>query len=91
MTPRAPHSTRVSQAIFWPAAREARSCARSMPAEASAALQKFVSSKPSSMADDLDGDPVFLAQDAFSLRYESERYPAIKMVAIKEYHALKAA
>jgi len=27
----------------------------------------------------------------FSLRYEFERYPAIKMVAIKEYHAAKAA
>ena len=32
-----------------------------------------------------------LAQDAFSLRYEAERYPAIKMVAIKEYHVAKAA
>ena len=38
-----------------------------------------------------DGDPVFMAQDQFSLRYESERYPAIKMVAIKEYHVAKAA
>ena len=34
---------------------------------------------------------MFLAQDAFSLRYEAERYPAIKMVAIKEYHVAKAA
>jgi peptide chain release factor 3 len=40
---------------------------------------------------DLDGDPVFMAQDQFSLRYEAERYPAIKMVAIKEYHVAKAA
>ena len=43
------------------------------------------------LARDLDGDPVFLAQDSFSLRYEAERYPAIKMVAIKEYHVAKAA
>ncbi len=32
-----------------------------------------------------------MAQDQFSLRYEAERYPAIKMVAIKEYHVAKAA
>jgi len=32
-----------------------------------------------------------MAQDAFSLRYETERYPAIRMAAIKEYHVAKAA
>jgi peptide chain release factor 3 len=54
-------------------------------------LDKFVTARRGDIARDLDGDPVFLAQDSFSLRYESERYPAIKMVAIKEYHVLKAA
>ncbi|MDB5550915.1 MAG: prfC [Rhizobium sp.] len=54
-------------------------------------LEKFVTARRGDIARDLDGDPVFLAQDAFSLRYEAERYPAIKMVAIKEYHVAKAA
>lgn len=54
-------------------------------------LEKFMTVKRGDICRDLDGDPVFLAQDAFSLRYESERYPAIKMVAIKEYHVAKAA
>jgi peptide chain release factor 3 len=53
-------------------------------------LDKFVTARRGDIARDLDGDPVFLAQDGFSLRYEAERYPAIKMVAIKEYHAIKA-
>jgi peptide chain release factor 3 len=54
-------------------------------------LDKFITARRGDIARDLDGDPVFLAQDGFSLRYEAERYPAIKMVAIKEYHAIKAA
>lgn len=54
-------------------------------------LEKFVTARRGDIARDLDGDPVFLAQDSFSLRYESERYPAIKMVAIKEYQVAKAA
>ncbi len=54
-------------------------------------LEKFVTVKRGDIARDLDGDPVFLAQDAFSLRYEAERYPSIKMAAIKEYHVAKAA
>ena len=56
-----------------------------------AEMDKFLNVKRGDIARDLDGDPVFLAQDAFSLRYESERFPAIKMVAIKEYHVAKAA
>ena len=56
-----------------------------------AEMDKFLNVKRGDIARDLDGDPVFLAQDAFSLRYEAERFPAIKMVAIKEYHAAKAA
>jgi peptide chain release factor 3 len=30
------------------------------------------------MAKDLDGAPVFMATTAFSLRYEEERYPAVR-------------
>lgn len=54
-------------------------------------LEKFMTARRGDICRDLDGDPVFMAQDSFSLRYESERYPAIKMAAIKEYHAIKAA
>ncbi|MBL0371591.1 peptide chain release factor 3 [Rhizobium sp. KVB221] len=54
-------------------------------------LDKFITARRGDIARDLDGDPVFLAQDSFSLRYEAERYPAIKMVAIKEYQVFKAA
>jgi peptide chain release factor 3 len=56
-----------------------------------AELDNFLTVKRGDIARDLDGDPVFLAQDSFSLRYESERFPAIKMVAIKEYQVAKAA
>lgn len=67
------------------------SVCRWVSADQAADLDKFLTARRGDIARDLDGDPVFLAQDGFSLRYESERYPAIKMVAIKEYHAVKAA
>jgi peptide chain release factor 3 len=67
------------------------SVCRWISADNEADLDKFVTARRGDIARDLDGDPVFLAQDAFSLRYEAERYPAIKMVAIKEYHVSKAA
>ena len=54
-------------------------------------LDRFINAKRGDIARDLDGDPVFLAQDGFSLNYESERWKAIKMIAIKEYHVVKAA
>jgi peptide chain release factor 3 len=67
------------------------SVCRWVSADNAAELDKFITARRGDIARDLDGDPVFLAQDSFSLRYESERYPAIKMVAIKEYHVAKAA
>ncbi|ODR90016.1 peptide chain release factor 3 [Sinorhizobium alkalisoli] len=67
------------------------SVCRWISADSPADLEKFVSAHRGDIARDLDGDPVFMAQDGFSLRYEAERYPAIKMVAIKEYHVAKAA
>ena len=50
-----------------------------------AELEKFVRAYPSSMANDLDGAPVFLAQSAFNLRYDQERWPAIRFADIKDY------
>ncbi len=54
-------------------------------------LDRFVDAHRGDIARDLDGDPVFLASDGFSLNYEAERWKAIRMVAIKEYHVRKAA
>lgn len=48
-------------------------------------LDGFIASHRGDIARDLDGDPVFLASDAFSLNYEAERAPNIKMIDIKEY------
>jgi peptide chain release factor 3 len=67
------------------------SVCRWISADQPAELEKFITARRGDIARDLDGDPVFLAQDSFSLRYEAERYPAIKMIAIKEYHVAKAA
>ena len=67
------------------------SVCRWISADNPADLEKFITTKRGDICRDLDGDPVFLAQDSFSLRYEAERAPAIKMVAIKEYHVQKAA
>ncbi|MBB1249374.1 peptide chain release factor 3 [Rhizobium sp. G21] len=67
------------------------SVCRWISAENPADLQKFLDVRRGDICRDLDGDPVFMAQDGFSLRYESERHPAIKMIAIKEYHIQKAA
>ncbi|GLQ40043.1 peptide chain release factor 3 [Rhizobium albus] len=50
-----------------------------------AELERFVTVKRGDIARDLDGDPVFLASDGFSLNYEAERWKAIKFDAIKEY------
>jgi len=50
-----------------------------------------VTSHRGDIARDLDGDPVFLAADQFSLNYEAERWKMITMVAIKEYQVAKAA
>ena len=50
-----------------------------------AALAKFVDGHRSSMTDDLDGDPVFMASSAFSLRYEQERAPDVTFSDLKDY------
>ncbi|MEO1746474.1 MAG: peptide chain release factor 3, partial [Pseudomonadota bacterium] len=57
------------------------------------ALDAFMDKQRASIARDLDGDPVFLAENAFSLNYEAERAPGIVFDAIKDYQvsAKKAA
>ena len=48
-------------------------------------LEKFVATHRDAIASDLDGDPVFLAENNFSLNYEAERSPKIKFATIKDY------
>jgi peptide chain release factor 3 len=47
--------------------------------------EKFLGAHGSSIADDLDGDPVFLAANAFSLKYEQDRWPGITFTDVKDY------
>jgi peptide chain release factor 3 len=48
-------------------------------------LDKFMRAYPSSMASDLDGAPVFMAQSAWALRYEQEKWPSIIFSDVKDY------
>ena len=50
------------------------------------AFEQFLAANRFSIAHDLDGDPVFMAQSAFSLNYTLERVPDIRAVEIKEMH-----
>jgi peptide chain release factor 3 len=49
-------------------------------------LDEFTAANRSSMATDLDGAPVFMAQSQFSLNYALERAPGIRATEIKEMH-----
>ena len=51
------------------------------------AVDTFSEKNGSAMARDLDGAPVFLAPSAYGLRYEEERYPALRFTDIKTYQA----
>lgn len=54
-------------------------------------LERFVEAHRGDIARDLDGDPVYLAQHAFGLNYEAERWKDIKFDAIKDYQVREAA
>ena len=47
-------------------------------------LDKFVSANSSGVADDVDGDPVFLAKNQFYLDYTCERAEGINFASIKD-------
>jgi peptide chain release factor 3 len=59
--------------------------ARWVTAKTAADLEKFTRAYPSSMAEDLDRAPVFLAASAWALRYEQEKWPDITFSDIKDY------
>ena len=51
------------------------------------ALDKLLSSSRSAIAEDLDGDAVFMARNAFNLDYTAERNEGVKFSDIKDVHA----
>jgi peptide chain release factor 3 len=55
------------------------------------ALAKFISENRSGMADDVDGDPVFLASSAFMMRRAEEMASAVTFRDIKDVRAEKVA
>ncbi len=50
-----------------------------------AKMKSFIDANGSSIADDLDGAPVFMSSSAFQLNYDAERNPAIKFSDVKDY------
>ena len=52
-------------------------------------LDQFVTSFHSSIAEDFDGDLVFLARNAFDLEYTAERNSAISFADVKDIHRNK--
>ncbi|UXN03822.1 MULTISPECIES: peptide chain release factor 3 [unclassified Bartonella] len=58
---------------------------RWISADSQEELDKFIAAHRADIAHDLDNDPVFLAQNVFSLNYEAERWKAIRFAAVKDY------
>ena len=50
-----------------------------------AELDRFVAAHGSAMARDLDGAPVFMATNAFMLKYEQDRWPDVRFSDVKDY------
>src|SRR5918997_352468 len=61
------------------------SLCRWVEADDRAELDRFVAAHASAMAADLDDAPVFMAPTAFMLKYEEERWPAIRFSDVKDY------
>jgi peptide chain release factor 3 len=58
--------------------------ARWIAAEDPKELDEFTAAKRSAIAEDLDGDPVFLARNQFDLDYTGERAPGIVFTDVKD-------
>jgi peptide chain release factor 3 len=67
------------------------SICRWIDADSPTELTRFIEAHRGDIARDLDDDPVFLAQHAFSLNYEAERWKAIRFTAVKDYQVREAA
>ncbi len=58
---------------------------------AAAEVARFVAAQRGATAQDIDGDPVFLATSAFMMRRTAELHPALTFRDIKDVRAVKAA
>jgi peptide chain release factor 3 len=58
--------------------------ARWIAADERKVLDEFVAANGSGIADDLDGDLVYLARNEFYLGYTAERAPGIKFADVKD-------
>jgi peptide chain release factor 3 len=56
-----------------------------------AAVEKFAAEQRASMADDVDGDPVYLASSAFMMRRTTELNPSLTFRDIKDFRVVKLA
>jgi peptide chain release factor 3 len=74
--------------VLWDTAEYA--LARWISSDDPKVLASFIAANALSIADDLDGDPVFLAGNQFRLDYTRERAPAIVFKDIKDRNATKA-
>jgi peptide chain release factor 3 len=54
-------------------------------------VDQFANSYASSIAEDFDGDLVFLARNAFDLEYTGEHNPGISFTDVKDIHRHKSA
>ena len=53
-------------------------------------FERFVAARPSAIADDFDGDLVFLARNGFDLDYTGEHNRGITFTDVKDIHKQKA-
>jgi peptide chain release factor 3 len=67
------------------------SLARWVSSDDRAALDRFVAENRAAIADDVDGDPVFLATSAFMMRRTAELNPALGFRDIKDVRAERVA
>jgi peptide chain release factor 3 len=65
--------------------------ARWIAAEDRKKLDQFATSYPSAIAQDFDGDLVFLARNAFNLEYTGDHNPGISFSDVKDIHGRKSA
>ena len=71
--------------VLWDGAEFA--LARWITAEDPKVLAKFITDNGLSIADDLDGDPVYLARNDFYLGYTKDRAPGVVFTDVKDRHA----
>ncbi len=68
----------------WSSRSSEFSLARWISADDKKKLEAFIASNGSGVADDVDGDPVFLAKNEFYLGYTKERAEGITFSNVKD-------